>query len=118
MSHRDDRPQDLHVSASESPADPSWQAAWETEDNYWFENFSSRPYGLGPDAYDRFRPAFRYGFEAARDGRGREFDEAEPDLREGWSRYDRGPAPERWDAVRDAVRDAWQRGTGREPPRA
>lgn len=30
-----------------------WKAAWETEDNYWEENFSSRPYALGPDAWDR-----------------------------------------------------------------
>ena len=53
-----------------------WKAAWETEDNYWQENFSSRPYALGPDYYDRFRPAYRYGFESARDG----FDVAERDL--------------------------------------
>ena len=64
-----------------------WKAAWETEDNYWQENFSSRPYALGPDYYDRFRPAYRYGFESARDNMGRSWDEAEPDLREGWTRY-------------------------------
>jgi hypothetical protein len=22
--------------------DPAWMAAWETENNYWFENFTSR----------------------------------------------------------------------------
>ena len=66
-----------------------WQAAWETEDNYWQENFSSRPYALGPDYYDRFRPAYRYGFESARDGLGRT-----------------------WDEIRAAVRDAWDRVTG------
>ena len=67
-----------------------WQAAWETEDNYWFENFSSRPYALGPDYYDRFRPAFRYGFESAQHHLGRTWDDAEPDLRQGW---DALPAP-------------------------
>jgi len=51
--------------------DAAWQAAWETEDNYWFENFSSRPYSLGPDYYDRFRPAYRYGFDSAHHGLGR-----------------------------------------------
>ena len=35
-----------------------WKAAWDTEDNYWEENFSSRPYALGPDYYDRFRPGY------------------------------------------------------------
>ena len=64
-----------------------WKAAWETEDNYWDENFSSRPYALGPDYYDRFRPAYRYGFESARHSLGRSWDDAEPDLRSGWERY-------------------------------
>ena len=68
------------------PSD-DWLAAWETEDNYWHENFSSRPYAIGPDYYDRFRPAYRYGFESATHGLGRTWDDAEPDLRAGWERY-------------------------------
>jgi ATP-dependent 26S proteasome regulatory subunit len=52
------------------PSD-DWLAAWETEDNYWYENFSSRPYAIGADYYDRFRPAYRYGFESATHGLGR-----------------------------------------------
>lgn len=97
-----------------SPAnDPSWEAAWETEDNYWHENFTSRPYALGPDYYDRFRPAYRYGFEAGRQGLGRRWDDAEPDLRAGWDRYEhRGEQPSTWDEIKDAVRDAWDRVTG------
>jgi hypothetical protein len=91
--------------------DPTWKAAWETEDNYWFENFSSRPYALGPDWYDRFRPAFRYGFESAQHHMGREWSEAEPDLRKGWETYEhRGKNPQPWDEIKDAVRDAWDRG--------
>ncbi len=97
-----------------SPAeDPSWEAAWETEDNYWHENFTSRPYALGPDYYDRFRPAYRYGFESGRHALGRRWDEAEPDLRTGWERYEhRGEQPSTWDEIKDAVRDAWDRVTG------
>jgi hypothetical protein len=97
-----------------SPAESgNWQASWETEDNYWFENFSSRPYGLGPDYYDRFRPAYRYGFESARHGMGRRWDDAEPDLRAGWERYEhRGEASSVWDEIKQAVRDAWERVTG------
>jgi len=90
-----------------------WQAAWETEDNYWQENFSSRPYALGPDYYDRFRPAYRYGFESARDGLGRTWNDAEPDLRSGWERYqEQSGTPSTWDEIRAAVRDAWDRVTG------
>jgi hypothetical protein len=87
-----------------------WKAAWETEDNYWEESFSSRPYALGPDYYDRFRPAYRYGFESARDSLGRSWDDAEPDLRSGWERYqEESGTSSVWDEIKAAVRDAWDR---------
>jgi hypothetical protein len=94
-----------------SPAeDPSWRAAWETEDNYWHENFTSRPYALGPDYYERYRPAYRYGFESAQHHLGRPWEEAEPDLRRGWESYQhRGESPTVWEEIKDAVRDAWDR---------
>ena len=104
-----DREQDRPLDADELGVD--WKAAWETEDNYWEENFSSRPYALGPDYYDRFRPAYRYGFESARHNLGRSWDDAEPDLREGWDRH-RGDSPSTWDEIKAAVRDAWDRVTG------
>jgi hypothetical protein len=91
----------------------NWKAAWETEDNYWEENFSSRPYALGPNYYDRFRPAYRYGFESARHNLGRSWDDAEPDLRTGWDRYrDESGSPSAWEEIKAAVRDAWDRVTG------
>jgi hypothetical protein len=93
--------------------DPAWAASWETEDNFWFENFSSRPYALGPDYYDRFRPAYRYGFESGRQSLGRTWEDAEADLREGWERYQhRGEQPSAWEEIKEAVRDAWDRVTG------
>lgn len=99
--------------------DPAWKPAWETEDNYWFENFSSRPYAIGPDFYDRFRPAFRYGFESALHNLGRGWEEAEPDLRAGWETYEhRGTSPRPWEEIREAVHDAWQRVMGAKRPEA
>jgi hypothetical protein len=97
-----------------SPAeDPAWQAAWETEENYWFENFTSRPYALGPDYFDRFRPAYRYGFESAQHHMGRSWEDAEPDLQRGWDSYKhRGEGQSTWDEIKEAVRDAWERITG------
>ena len=96
-----------------SPAeDPSWKAAWETEDNYWHENFTSRPYALGPDYYDRFRPGYRYGFESAQHHMGRRWEDAEADLQRGWDSYEhRGQNPSTWDEIKAAVRDAWDRVT-------
>jgi hypothetical protein len=97
-----------------SPAeDPTWKASWETEDNYWFENFTSRPYAMGPDFYDRFRPAYRYGFESAQHHVGRAWDEAEEDLRKGWERYEhRSENNSTWEEIKGAVRDAWDRVVG------
>jgi len=98
---------------SSNPLRDDWVAAWETEDNFWHENFSSRPYAIGPDYYERFRPAYRYGFESARHHAGRTFDEAESDLRTGWDRYEhRGDNRSTWEEIKDAVRDAWDRVTG------
>ena len=106
--HEKDRPDRREQDQNELGTD--WKAAWETEDNYWEENFSSRPYALGPDYYDRFRPAYRYGFESARDSLGRSWDDAEPDLRSGWQRYqEKSGTPSAWDEIKAAVRDAWDR---------
>lgn len=103
-----------HAEQVPPQADAAWKAAWETEDNYWFENFSSRPYALGADWYDHFRPAFRYGFESAQHHMGRAWEEAEPDLRKGWETYEhRGANSSLWDEIKDAVRDAWDRGATR-----
>jgi hypothetical protein len=109
----DDRDSRIRGDENQDELGGDWQAAWETEDNYWAENFSSRPYALGPDYYDRFRPAYRYGFESARHDLGRSWDEAETDLRNGWDRYqDQSGTPSTWDEIKDAVRDAWDRVTG------
>jgi hypothetical protein len=99
-----------------NPLRDDWAAAWETEDNFWTENFSSRPYAIGPDYYERFRPAYRYGFESARHNVGRTWEDAEADLRTGWDRYEhRGDNKSAWEEIKDAVRDAWDRVTGHHP---
>jgi hypothetical protein len=86
--------------------------SWDTEDTYWRDNFRSRPYVLGDD-YDRYRPAYRYGFESARHHVGRDWDDAELDLKTGWDRYEhRGELKSTWEDIKDAVRDAWDRVTG------
>jgi hypothetical protein len=103
----------IHYTEGTMADAPIWKAAWETEDNYWFENFSSRPYALGADFYERFRPAFRYGFESAAQSMGRSWDEAEADLRRGWESYEhRGTDPSPWEEIKEAVRDAWDRVAG------
>ena len=85
--------------------------SWDTVETYWADNFTSRPYVIGGnDLFERYRPAYRYGWESARNNAGRSWDDAEPDLRQGWDRYEhRGEHQSRWDEIKDAVKDAWDR---------
>jgi len=84
---------------------------WETEEGNRADNFSSRPYGVGGSAlFERYRPAYRYGWESAQHNMGRRWEDAEPDLRQGWDRYEhRGEHQSTWDEIKDAVKDAWDR---------
>ncbi|HET8648620.1 MAG TPA: hypothetical protein VFL95_01150 [Gemmatimonadales bacterium] len=89
-------------------------ATWDLEEKYWADNFTGRPYAIGGNAfYERFRPAYRYGWESAQHNLGRPWEDAEPDLRAGWDRYEhRGEHASAWDDIKDAVKDAWDRVTG------
>jgi hypothetical protein len=77
------------------------------EDAYWRGNYKTRPYYNGAD-YSEYEPAYRYGWEAAGNPayKGREFEQAEPDLERDWSKY-RGTARLEWPDARAATRDAW-----------
>ena len=95
-----------------SPAeDSSWQAGWETEDNYWDENFSSRPYALGPDYYDRFRPALplRLRVRAASRWVGAGTTPSPTCGRAGSATSTGAQRPPPGTRSRHAVRDAWDR---------
>lgn len=93
---------------------PGTGASWDTEDAYWRDNFTGRPYAAGR-TYEQFQPGYRYGFESGRHHMGRRWEEAEPDLRAGWDRYEhRGDSKSTWEEIKDAVRDAWHRVTGSE----
>lgn len=85
--------------------------SWEDEDRYWEGNYRSRPYGASGD-YSTYRPGYRYGFESASRHSGRDWNDVEGDLQSGWNTYEhRGSST--WEQVKDAVRDAWDRVTGR-----
>ncbi|HVX11751.1 MAG TPA: hypothetical protein VHC22_11265 [Pirellulales bacterium] len=76
------------------------------EDAYWREHFRTRPYVGSEDSYERFEPAYRYGWESWRTHAGRTFEEVEPDLRQGWTTATPHLG---WDTARHASRDAWDR---------
>ena len=61
--------------------------SWNDEDNWWRNNFSSRPYATGR-SYEDFRPGYQYGFESGQHHMGRSWDDVESDLRTGWDKFE------------------------------
>jgi hypothetical protein len=78
------------------------------EDNYWRDNYSSRPYIASGASYDDYSPAYRYGVESYSRHPGRSFDEVEPDLGRDWH-ASRGGSSLEWEHAKHASRDAWHR---------
>jgi len=81
----------------------------ESGDDYWRENFKTRPYAQHGRDYAEFEPAYRHGREARGRYAGRRFDEVEPDLRRDWESSNAAGSGLTWDQARDASRDAWDR---------
>jgi phage tail tape-measure protein len=81
-----------------------------TEDRYWRDNYSNRPYYRDGYAYEAYEPAYRLGYNAydmqAEDDR--DFEDMDDDLRSAYDQR-RGRSPLEWDDVRHAARDAWDR---------
>ena len=78
------------------------------EDAYWREHYHCRPYVEEGAEYDQYRPAYLYGVGSQAKYPGRGFEEAEPELRKGWTKA-RGESALTWTKARDAVRDAYDR---------
>jgi hypothetical protein len=92
---------------------PNDHRRWDDEDEFWREHYSERPYysTRGGD-YDFYQPGYRYGYEAAGRYPDRDWADVEPDLARDWDEYEyRGEST--WEQIKDAVRDAWDRVTGR-----
>ncbi len=85
---------------------------WEAEDAYWQSAYPERPYARADRSYEYYRAAYRYGTERATQWQGREWADAEPDLRDAWPGNEGETSPT-WDEMKEAVRDAWDRARGR-----
>jgi hypothetical protein len=85
---------------------------WGTERDYWRTNYQSRPYVSADRAFEYYEPGYRYGYQEAKRQAGRTWDQVKDDLQREWNEFQyRGQA--RWEDVKDAVRDAWDRVTGK-----
>jgi hypothetical protein len=78
------------------------------EDEYWRDNYSTRPYIQSGSSYDDYSPAYRYGVDSYTRYPDRSFDDLEPDLGRDWH-ASRGSSKLEWEHARHASRDAWQR---------
>ncbi len=76
------------------------------EDAYWRENFASRDYVSADRSYDDYGPAYGYG--VSRYEGERTFEDAEPELADGWMGA-RGQSSLGWGEASPAARDAWER---------
>ena len=82
---------------------------WSGQDEYWRDNYGSRPYTQADRNYEYYQPAYKYGHESAFFYGGRAWDqEIEHDLARGWEQA-RGESTCSWDEVKEAVRDAFER---------
>ena len=94
-------------------ADLSSRFSWDDDDTYWRANYRNRPYASasGRD-YDYYQPGYRYGYEAANRFQNRSWNDVENDLARDWDTYQHRRMST-WEQIKDAVRDAWDRVTGR-----
>lgn len=76
-----------------------------TYDHQFRNHFDTSMAGSGY-TYDQYQPAYRYGYDLARDDRYREYnwDRLEPEARQRWD--ERNPGT--WDRFKNAVRHAWE----------
>ena len=85
---------------------------WTEEEKYWRSNYHTRPYASSERNYEYYEPGYRYGYEAANRYQDRSWTDVESDLSHDWNKYEhRGTST--WEQVKDAVRDAWDRVTGK-----
>ena len=77
------------------------------EDNYWQQNYSSRPYVKAGAPYSDYQDAYRFGWESVGTDYD-SFDAAERDLSAKWQDA-RGNSRLDWNGAKDAVRDSWHR---------
>ncbi len=79
-----------------------------SENTYWRENYSDRPYVGSGASFDDFGPAYGYGVDAHSRYPGRRFDDIEADLSRDWE-GSRGDSSLDWQGAKHATRDAWNR---------
>ncbi len=79
-----------------------------TEDTYWRENHTRADYYDANETYDDYAPAYRAGYTGYAGSEGKDFNQAEPALRDSWEKT-KGVSRLTWEKARQASRAAWDR---------
>jgi hypothetical protein len=76
-----------------------------------FRSHYNTAFAPGGSPYDRWAPAYRYGYDIATDPhyRNREWATIEPDARRDWEQRHKGT----WEEFKEAIRYAWDKVRGR-----
>jgi len=85
---------------------------WSRDRGWWRDNFMNRPYAMADRTFEDYEPGYRFAYQSYALYRGRNFSDVEPDLRSGWNTFEGRRST--WENVKDSVRDAWDRLTGKE----
>lgn len=83
--------------------------SWESYDPQFRQHYQTTFSSLG--SYDRFQPAYRYGYTLATDNRyrGRSWNEIEPEARKSWNSQNQNT----WEDFKDAVQYSWDKVRGK-----
>jgi uncharacterized protein (TIGR02271 family) len=107
-----------------SPAEATARAETRTSSAHTFDTFANdfrsnftTKYGNRGYSYDRYEPAYRYGYTLANDQRytGKEWSTIEADVRRDWEKNYQGSA---WEDFKEAIRYGWERVKGYSPAEA
>jgi hypothetical protein len=96
-----------------TPISGAFSGDWTRDRGWWRDNFMSRPYATADRTFEDYEPGYRYAYESYPRYKGRKFSDVEPDLRTGFTKFE-GRGRSTWENVRESVRDAWDKLTGRE----
>lgn len=89
--------------------DGNGRAAWDTENTYWKEHYSSRPYYSKSRDYNNYEPAYRYGVDLYNQNPGVPYSSLNQEqLRNGWNNA-RNKSQMDWSDVQIATQDAYNR---------
>lgn len=85
---------------------------WNTDQSWWRQNFSERPYVTADRRFEDYEPGYRFAYQSLSRYRGKNWNDVESNLSQDWNRFE-GRGTSTWDNMKHAVHDAWDKITGK-----